>query len=102
MNRRRNPREPHIPDPIAALVDPRLIAARCTGKAPYFDTELPDELPEHRSSRIAWAAHECSRCPVLAACRVAVTELDQPTGIWAGHLIDPAGTPGRPPKDSAA
>ncbi|MEZ5150702.1 WhiB family transcriptional regulator [Rhodococcus zopfii] len=98
MTRRRNPREPHVPDPIAGLIDPRLIGARCAGRAPLFDTELPDELPEHRSARLTWATRECTRCPVQTACRTAVTELDSATGVWAGHLTDPAGTPGRPQK----
>ncbi|WML64758.1 WhiB family transcriptional regulator [Rhodococcus sp. AH-ZY2] len=99
---RRQARLYPIPPTLTALVDPRLTGAACTGRAPYFDAELPDEQPEHRSARLAWATRECTRCPVQSACRVAVTELDQPTGLWAGHLTDPAGTPGRPRKAATA
>lgn len=101
MTRRRNPREPHVPDPIAGLVDPRLVGAKCRGKAPLFDDEVPDETSEHRSARLDYAANLCTRCPVQSACRTAVTELDHPTGLWAGTIRNPAGTPGRPRKATA-
>jgi len=100
MTRRRNPREPHVPDPIAGLIDPRLVGAKCRGKAPLFDDQLDDEHPEHRSARLAYAANLCTRCPVQSACRTAASEHDA-HGLWAGTIRNPAGTPGRPRKASA-
>lgn len=100
MTRRRNPREPQVPDPIAGLVDPRLAGAKCAGRAPLFDDELPGETGEDRSDRLAYATSICRTCPVQSACRTAAAELDNPTGVWAGHIADPAGTPGRPRKAS--
>jgi len=100
VTRRRNPREPHVPDPITGLVDRRLIGARCRGKAPLFDDQLEDETPVDRSARLAYAVNICRGCPVQSACRVAASEHDA-HGIWAGHLHNPAGTPGRPRKATA-
>ncbi|MGX6513031.1 WhiB family transcriptional regulator [Rhodococcus sp. SJ-2] len=74
---------PVIPDLFAGLVDPRLEGARCAGHSPLWDAELDDEHPEHRSSRLAWAANQCRQCPVQAACRVAAVEQDHPRGVWA-------------------
>lgn len=100
MTRRRNPREPHIPDPIAGLVDPRLIGAACTGLPHLFDDWLDaGETREARSYRHAVAARICARCPVQAACDTAANEHDA-HGIWAGHLRNDAGAPGRPRKAS--
>ncbi|MFZ2527418.1 MAG: WhiB family transcriptional regulator [Rhodococcus sp. (in: high G+C Gram-positive bacteria)] len=84
---------PRIPDTIAGLVDPRLSGARCAGKAPLFDTEIEEEFTEDRSARLAWAAQQCTRCPVQSACRTAVTELGHPTGMWAGRVHGRLGRP---------
>ncbi|MDV2477842.1 hypothetical protein F8M49_25035 [Rhodococcus zopfii] len=100
MTRRRNPREPHVPNLITGLVDPRLIGARCRGRAPLFDDQLDDETAADRSARLAYATSICIRCPVQAACRTAATE-HEAHGLWAGHLHNPAGTPGRPRKATA-
>ncbi|MFD6676065.1 WhiB family transcriptional regulator [Rhodococcus zopfii] len=100
MTRSRS-RQPAIPEPIAGLIDPRLAGARCRGKAPLFDDELPDEAVESRSERLTYAASLCRTCPVQSACRIAAAEQDHPIGLWAGHLHNPAGTPGRPRKASA-
>lgn len=101
MTRRRETRDARIPTSIAGIVDPRLAGAKCTGKAPLFDDELPGETTENRSSRLAYAANICRGCPVQSACRTAASELDHPTGLWAGHLHNQAGTPGRPRKATA-
>jgi WhiB family redox-sensing transcriptional regulator len=93
---RRTSRLPQIPDLLAGLVDPRLSGARCTGRAPWFDTELDDETTEDRSERLAWARAQCVRCPVAASCRAAATEIDYPTGVWAGRIHGLPGAPGRP------
>ena len=85
-------------DLLERLVDPRLTGARCAGKSPWFDAELPDEHPEHRSSRLAWARQQCAQCPVQAACRTAATEQDTPAGMWAGKVH---GHPGRPRNEVA-
>ncbi|MDV6291498.1 WhiB family transcriptional regulator [Rhodococcus aetherivorans] len=96
-------RLPQIPDRLAALVDPRLVGARCAGRSPLWDEELPDETPEARSARLAYAARICSGCPVLSACRTAAVEQDHPAGMWAGRLRNhnPQGY-GRPRKDRSA
>lgn len=100
MTRRRNSREPRIPDLIAALVDPRLRGAACTGLPHLFDDWLDDgETREARSYRHAVAVRICTRCPVQAACNTAANEHDA-HGIWSGHLRNDAGTPGRPRKAS--
>lgn len=96
MTRRKTSHLPRIPDPITGLVDPRLAGARCTGRAPLFDAELPDESLEGRSSRLAWARSQCARCPVQSACRTAATELDHPSGVWAGTARGLPQAPGRP------
>ena len=86
-------RLPRIPDTIAGLIDSRLSGAKCSGHAPLFDDELPNETSEHCSQRLTWAAHQCRACPVQSACRTAATELENPTGVWAGRTH---GHPGRP------
>ncbi|AWZ25669.1 hypothetical protein CEJ39_17190 [Rhodococcus pyridinivorans] len=92
-------RLPQIPDLLVGLVDERLSGARCTGRAPWFDAELDDETAEDRSERLTWARAQCARCPVAVPCRTAVSEIDHPTGVWAGRTH---GLPGRPTaKDSA-
>ncbi|MFD6860547.1 WhiB family transcriptional regulator [Rhodococcus sp. NPDC060090] len=92
---KRQPRSkfPAKVDLLERLVDPRLEGARCAGKAPWFDAELPEEEPEHRSSRLSWAANQCRQCPVQAACRVAAVEQDHPRGVWAAVAY---GIEGRP------
>ncbi|MCF8781249.1 WhiB family transcriptional regulator [Rhodococcus ruber] len=94
-------RWPLIGDTLAALVDPRLTSAACTGRAPMFDAELEEESIENRSSRLAAAARICRGCPVLSACRTAAHEQDHPTGIWAGTLRNPQGY-ARPRRDRSA
>ncbi|MBD8057230.1 WhiB family transcriptional regulator [Rhodococcus ruber] len=89
------------PPTLTALVDPRLTGAACGGRAPLFDDELSGETTENRSVRLAAAARICSGCPVRSACRTAAREQDHPTGMWAGKLRNPAGTPGRPRKATA-
>ncbi|QDC16073.1 WhiB family transcriptional regulator [Rhodococcus ruber] len=100
---RRVSRLPAIPPRLAALVDPRLTGAACTGRAPMFDAELEEESIENRSSRLAAAARICRGCPVLSACRTAAHEQDHPAGLWAGRLRNhnPQGY-GRPRKDRSA
>ncbi|MDV6292246.1 WhiB family transcriptional regulator [Rhodococcus aetherivorans] len=96
-------RHPQIPAQFAGLVDPRLQGARCAGRAPMFDDDLPGENPETRSARLADAARICRGCPVLSACRTAAHEQDHPTGIWAGtdFTVDRKNR-GRPRKDRSA
>lgn len=91
-------RPPRIPDPIAALIDDRLIGARCAGKSPLFDTELDDETAEERSDRLTWARGQCTRCPVRGACREAALEQGEPQGLWGGV---PFGEPRRPGREAA-
>ncbi|MFZ3395634.1 WhiB family transcriptional regulator [Rhodococcus sp. 7Tela_A2] len=86
-------RLPRIPDTIAGLIDSRLSGAKCSGHAPLFDDELPNETSEHRSQRLAWAAHQCRACPVQSACRTAAAEVTDPAGLWARPIH---GQPGRP------
>ncbi|MEE2058268.1 WhiB family transcriptional regulator [Rhodococcus artemisiae] len=93
MTRRKTSHLPRIPDLIAGLVDPRLHGARCTGRAPLFDAELPDESVESRSARLAWARGQCARCPVQSACRTAAAELSNPSGVWAGTARGLIGRP---------
>lgn len=64
---------PATPDPIAALIDPRLDGAACAGMAPMFDDEIDGESPDSRAVRLA------------RACTVAADE-HQATGLWAGRL----------------
>lgn len=86
MTRRRTSRLPNIPDPITALVDPRLTGAACTGLPHLFDDWLDTgETREARSYRHAVAVRICTRCPVQSACRTAANEHDA-HGIWAGRL----------------
>lgn len=99
---RRASRLPVIPPLLEQLVDPRLSGARCAGKAPLFDAELPDETDEDRSERLAWAQQQCTHCPVQSACRTAVTELPKPSGVWAGHAYDEPQKPGRKKKEVPA
>lgn len=97
MNRRAA-RAPRIPDPIAALIDDRLIGARCAGKSPLFDAELDDETVEERSERLTWARGQCTRCPVRGTCRIAAGEQEHPHGVWGGVVH---GLPGRPGREAA-
>jgi len=99
---RRPSRLPAIPSLFEHLVDPRLTGARCTGRAPLFDAELPDETTENRSARLAWARQQCTRCPVQSACRTAATEQPAPAGMWAGYVHDEPQKPGRKKKETAA
>ncbi|WP_138841349.1 WhiB family transcriptional regulator [Rhodococcus pyridinivorans] len=92
-------RPPAAPDPITALVDDRLAGARCAGQWPRFDVDIAGESDKQRAERLAWARGQCSVCPVLAACRTAVTEQRRPSGVWAGRVY---GEPGRPPRKKAA
>ncbi|WKW97318.1 WhiB family transcriptional regulator [Rhodococcus aetherivorans] len=89
-------------DLIAGLVDPRLTGARCAGRAPMFDAEVPGESAEDRAARLAAAAAICRGCPVVGPCRTAALEQDHPAGMWAGRLRDHAATPGRSRKDLSA
>ncbi|MDV6293305.1 WhiB family transcriptional regulator [Rhodococcus aetherivorans] len=99
MTRKAPPKVPLL----AGLVDPRLTAARCAGRAPMFDDELEEESIENRSSRLAAAARICRGCPVLSACREAAHEQPHPTGIWSGtDFTEPRKNPGRPRKDRSA
>ncbi|OBA32785.1 hypothetical protein A5767_16310 [Rhodococcus sp. 852002-51564_SCH6189132-a] len=100
MTRRRTSRLPQIPDPIASLIDDRLIGARCSGRHPLFDAEIDDENAEERSARLAWARTECTRCPVQGLCRTAASEQDHPLGMWGGKVHGLPGRPGR--KDTPA
>lgn len=99
--KRRNPREPHVPDPIAGLVDERLIGAACKGFGGLFDDTLDavDETRETRSRRHALAARICARCGVQAACETAATE-HAAHGIWNGKLRNATAPVGRPRKAS--
>ncbi|WML63202.1 WhiB family transcriptional regulator [Rhodococcus sp. AH-ZY2] len=81
---RRKSRPPHTLT-LTALVDPRLEGARCAGKAPLFDDELPGETTEARSERLAYAANICRGCPVRTACYAASLEHDA-AGLWAGRI----------------
>jgi hypothetical protein len=95
---RRASRLPQIPDPITALIDPRLAGARCAGKSPLFDAELDGETAEDRSERLSWARSQCTRCPVQGQCHIAAREQDHPLGVWAGKVH---GLPGRPKAGAA-
>lgn len=101
---RRKPRSgfPAKVDLLERLVDPRLEGAKCTGRAPLFDSHLPDEDDHARMRRLSWARRQCESCPVRAMCRTAAAEQDHPSGLWAGRLRNPAGTPGRPRTEEAA
>jgi WhiB family redox-sensing transcriptional regulator len=74
-----------VPVPeLAALVDSRLVGARCKGKAPLFDSLVPGETEEERRERHTWAAGHCRVCPVVDACAQVVEE-SPVDGIWAGE-----------------
>lgn len=98
MTRRQASRLPQIPDPIAALIDDRLVGARCAGKSPWFDAEIDGETAEDRSDRLTWARQQCTRCPVTSACRTAAHEQEHPLGMWGGKVH---GLPGRPGRTAA-
>lgn len=98
MTRRRGSKLPQIPDRIEALIDDRLIGARCAGKSPLFDAELDAETAEERSERLSWARGQCTRCPVQGPCRTAAGEQDHPLGMWGGVVH---GLPGRPGRTAA-
>ncbi|MBB3037434.1 WhiB family transcriptional regulator [Hoyosella altamirensis] len=96
------PSIPKLSAALAALVDERLVGARCAGRAPLFDSFIEGETPAARIERFEWCAHLCRACPVLAACDQAASELTaaERTGIWAS--ADRSPTVGRPPKEGAA
>lgn len=85
---------------LAALVDPRLEGAACAGRAPWFDEFVDGETTTARTARLDAARTICGTCPVRIACATAATE-HQSTGIWAGQLRNPTGTPGRKRKGAA-
>lgn len=68
--------------------------ARCTGKAPLFDSQREDETPETFLDRLATAQELCRSCPAQTPCRDAI--LTEPpsrrTGIRAGVDYAPTRT----------
>ncbi|MFE1592109.1 WhiB family transcriptional regulator [Nocardia sp. NPDC058705] len=95
---------PKIGAALVGLVDERLDGAACKGMAPWFDVDPDvDEEEDDTAYRIAAAARVCARCPVTAACEVAVAEQTRPVGVWAGKPHGGAARGrGRPRKDGAA
>jgi hypothetical protein len=68
---------------------PDLDGAACKGNPARFDQPDPPQDPRARA-RLAAAAAECRRCPVLTACGRWVDGLparQRPAGIVAGRLF---------------
>ncbi|WP_278262729.1 WhiB family transcriptional regulator [Nocardia sp. AG03] len=87
---------------VADLADERLIGAACTGRAPLFDAEVPDEDDDDRRYRLEAAARICRSCPVLVECNGVARELGRAAaGVWAGRARNLPAPVGRPKGDAA-
>lgn len=81
---------------LAALavlgLPPELPGARCAGRSPQWDLELPGETPDAQAARLNAAVAACHRCPVLDAC-AEPARLRRPVGVWHETVTDADGAP---------
>lgn len=77
---------PKPPPELAALVNPNLDGAACTGMAPLFDARGEHEPLLDVEDRHDQARALCGMCPVRIQCGRALLDLPlgQREGIWAG------------------
>ncbi|MCO7193957.1 WhiB family transcriptional regulator [Pseudonocardia sp. McavD-2-B] len=73
----------------AATALPPVAGAACTGRAELFDDHRHGETDHDQQTRHSAALDLCDRCEAITACRAAVDQLPNPTGVWAGEVRGP-------------